>query len=402
MVMGVGTPGFVPSRLTEARAARRIPSMSALARNMSVNASTVSRWEDGSSAPDSEALKNLAEELGVRQEFFLRPAFDSPRPVFFRSLSTTLVRDLEYQRAQMRWLQETSAILQHYVDLPEVDIPDVLAGAGYRQLRHNDLEHIALELRRHWRIGEGPCVDIVALMERVGFIIGSIEMGTGKLDGLCGWSSSENRPHVLLATDKMSFARRQMDAAHEMAHAVLHRFVTEEDLRKDLKSIETQAFRLASAFLMPSTTYPIEVRVPSLATLLLLKERWRVSIKAQIKRLADLEIIPQDFATHLYKLYSAKGWSKEEPLDREWELQQPRIFNDALHLIVDSGVRSKADLLAVEFTMSAGDVENLCNLPAGWFSREKADVVRLKETVGGTQAQEGEVSRILPFPDRRR
>jgi hypothetical protein len=30
-----------------------------------------------------------------------------------------------------------------------------------------------------------------------------------------------------------------------------------------------------------------------------------------------------------------------------------------MNLIADSGVRTKADLLAVEFTMSAGDVENL-------------------------------------------
>ena len=37
--------------------------------------------------------------------------------------------------------------------------------------------------------------------------------------------------------------------------------------------------------------------VPSLAALLSLKERWRVSIKAQIKRLVDLEIIPPEYAT---------------------------------------------------------------------------------------------------------
>jgi len=88
-----------------------------------------------------------------------------------------------------------------------------------------------------------------------------------------------------------------MDAAHEMAHAVLHRNVSEDGLRKDLKAIESQAFRLASAFLLPSTTYPHEVRHPSLATLLSLKERWRVSIKAQIKRLVDLDIIPPEHAT---------------------------------------------------------------------------------------------------------
>jgi hypothetical protein len=40
--------------------------------------------------------------------------------------------------------------------------------------------------------------------------------------------------------------------------------------------------------------------------------------------------------------------------------------------------RTKADLLAVEFTMSAGDVENLVSLPPGWFASRPADVVQLK------------------------
>lgn len=385
--MPIGISGFVPGRLTEARAARRIPSMSALARAMSLNPSSVSRWEDGSSAPDPETLIRLAAFLGVRQEFFFRPEHVSAQPTFLRSLSSTLVRDLQYQRAQMRWLQEISHAVEHYVDLPAVSIPDVMTGASYHQLRDEDLERIALDLRRHWHLGDGPCGDMVPLLERFGFIVGVIEMGTVKLDGLCSWSPVDGRPHILLASDKMSFARRQMDAAHEMAHAILHRDVTEEQLKRDLKLIEMQAFRLASAFLLPSTTYPIEMRFPTLATMMTAKERWRVSIKAQIKRLSDLEVIPGDFATHLYKLYSAKGWTKEEPFDRQWTPGEPRVLRDALHLIVDEGVRSKSDLLALEFTIPAGDVENLTGLPPGWFTHEAAKVVRLK--TNPSQATDG-------------
>lgn len=396
--MRVGTPGFVPGRLSEARDARRIPSMSALARQLGINPSTVSRWEDGSAAPDLDVLQRLASELRVRQEFFLRPTFEAVQPVFFRSLASTLSRDLSYQRAQMRWLQEISSTLEHYVDLPTLDIPDVLEGATYRQLRDEDVESIALRLRQHWRMGDRPCADVVGVLERAGFIVGSIEMGTAKLDGLCSWSPVDGRPHILLANDKMSFPRRQMDAAHEMAHALLHRDVTKEEFARDLKFIETQAFRLASAFLMPSTSYPIEVRSPSLASLLTLKERWRVSIKAQIRRLADLEVIPPEFATHLYKLYSAKGWSREEPLDRQWEPSEPRVLRDALQLIVDEGVRTKADLLAVEFTITAGDVENLCGLPNGWFSRDAAEVVRLKAPADRAPSV-GEGS-VIPFRKR--
>lgn len=393
--MRVGTPGFVPGRLIEARAARRIPSQKALAALLSITAPTVSKWENGLHAPDAEALGALAEKLQVRREFFLRPLFVSDRPLFYRSLSSTLVRDLNYQEAQMHWLHEVAATVGHYVDFPTIDIPDVLAGVSYKQLRDDDIERIALDLRKHWSLGEGPCPDMVRLLERVGCIVGSIEMGTAKLDGLCGWSNDEGRPHILLATDKMSYPRRQMDAAHELGHALLHRNVSAIELKKNLREIETQAFRFASAFLMPSTTYPYEVRTPSIASLLSMKERWRVAVKAQIMRLSQLGLIPDDHKVTLYKLHSAKGWNKGEPLDDNWPLTSPQLLHEALNLIVDSGVRTKADLLSVEFTMQAGDIENIASLPAGWFAKT-GELVTLKlkderKHEGGPSAE------IIPF-----
>lgn len=165
--------------------------------------------------------------------------------------------------------------------------------------------------------------------------------------------------------------------------------------------IEQQAFRLASALLMPSTTYPHEVRHPSLAMLTSLKERWRVSIKAQIKRLSDLEIIPDDFARQLFKLYSAKGWSKGEPLDQHWSVTPPRALRDGLNLIVDHGVRSKEDLLSTEFVISAADIENLCSLPRGWFERDAAEVVALKSREGLAASDRWNDGEIIPFPERR-
>ena len=40
-------------------------------------------------------------------------------------------------------------------------------------------------------------------------------------------------------------------------------------------------------------------------------------------------------------------------------------------------LRGKEDLLSVEFTMHPGDIENLVNLPSGWFSKKTGDVVSL-------------------------
>ena len=199
----------------------------------------------------------------------------------------------------------------------------------------------------------------------------------------------------------MSLPRRQMDAAHELGHAILHKGVSHEELKSDLKEIERQAFRFASAFLMPETTYVHEVQHYSLAGLLSVKERWRVSVKAQIRRLLDLEVIPEHYGTQLYKSYSANGWNKVEPLDREWPVPEPAVLRNALSLIVESGTRTKEDLLAVEFTMHPGDIENLTGLPPGWFNRQEASVVQLSLKQDAAKPHsDAPAGEVVPFARR--
>ncbi|WP_352870220.1 ImmA/IrrE family metallo-endopeptidase [Mesorhizobium sp. M1409] len=85
-------------------------------------------------------------------------------------------------------------------------------------------------------------------------------METTQLDGLSRWGS-DRRPHVLLA---QSFARRQFDAAHELAHLLLHRAVSEDELVENFKLIQDQAHRFASALLLPASQFSAEVTSASL------------------------------------------------------------------------------------------------------------------------------------------
>ena len=70
---------------------------------------------------------------------------------------------------------------------------------------------------------------------------------------------------------------------------------------------------------------------------------------------------------------------------------------DTLNLIVNSSVRTKADLLAVEFTVSAGDIENIANLPPGWFSHKAGEVVHLKQNVSRLSDKSEATGVVLPF-----
>lgn len=391
-----GTPGFQASRLTQAREARGLNTRLSLASLLGVATSTVSRWEDGSSSPSAEMLEKLAALLRVRPAFFLRPVAPSGGAVFFRSLAAARKRDRARQRARLEWLRDITSVIGHYIRLPPVDVPDLLAGADWRTLRDEDLERMATDLRRHWRLGLGPIANVLMPIERAGIIVACDEMGTTNLDGLCRWSETDGRPFVLLATDKMNFFRRQMDAAHEMAHAVLHRGVDEASLTENFDIVERQAFRLASAFLMPGETFALAAAQPSMSRLRVLKETWRVSIKAMIRRCQDLEILDREDATQLYKYYSARGWSKGEPGDDAVASARPRLLAQAAGMIADQGLRSKEDLLASDFTLAAGDIEDLCGLAPGWFEMNTGEVVQLTARKRETEMPVG-TGKVVPF-----
>ncbi|MGO6921260.1 ImmA/IrrE family metallo-endopeptidase [Rhizobium ruizarguesonis] len=298
------------------------------------------------------------------------------------------------QQIRLVWLQDVTAVAGHYAYLPTVDIPDLLAGRSFKTLRDEDFEALAQTAREHWGLGLRPITDMVALMERIGVVVASEAMETDQLDGLSRWGS-DDRPYVLLANDKQSYARRQFDAAHELAHLLLHRTVTESEFEDNFKVIEDQAHRFASAFLLPASQFCVEIDTAAIWELERLKARWRVSIKAQIMRLQRLNVLDRGAATRLYKIYSAKGYSsKGEPFDDVWPLQQPTLLADIFKALVDAGQVSK-EALCQDLPLLPYDVESLSGLDAGWLTMETARVVALKPNAisrnGQTISQAGNV-----------
>jgi Zn-dependent peptidase ImmA (M78 family)/transcriptional regulator with XRE-family HTH domain len=398
--MRVGSPGFVPGRLVEVREARSVGTQIGLSNLVGKPQASISRWESGEATPESDALDLLAERLNVRRSHFLRPIPEHGPGAFFYRARRNIEKVVQArERARMRWLQDISFAVQHYFDFPKFDVPDFLQGQSYATLRDDDIERIALDLRSHWKIGEGPITNMVALLESRGFVVARDLVGSARLDGVCSWSNIDQRPYVLLAKDKESFFRSQMDAAHEMGHALLHRTVDQEIFDRDFKLIEEQAFRLASAFLMPSTSFPIEIRNKTLSGFIALKERWRVSAKAMIKRCSDLDILDAEAATQLYKYYSARGWNKGEPLDDLFAADNPRLLSKAIRTLVEQNTRSKADLLASEFTLPASDIEQLTGLPEGWFDQQGELVHFQLRARTGSSSGTGEVFQF-PGPKR--
>lgn len=298
----------------------------------------------------------------------------------------------------MRWLQHVSITLQETLDFPVVDIPDAVSPGQFHKLNDADLEQIAIDLRAHWDLGDGPIASMGLVAENAGVVVGIDEVGSTKIDGQGNWSEFDRRPYILLARDKYTAFRRQMDIAHELSHIVLHKWVSKADLIENFEKIEHQAKFLAGALLLPAKSFVSEIPSLSLDGFLSLKGRWMVAIGAMIMRAEQLEILSEQAAKQLWKYRAIRGWHRREPLDEpaETPVEDLRLLRRSIEMLVLANARSKRDLLEQDFGLGASDVEMLACLPPGFFAEKTAEVIRFEPRF--RVVEEGDMpAQVLPF-----
>lgn len=366
---------FVPERLDQALAARGFSAVE-LAARVGVTSTTISRWRNRVQLPSGEMLGRLASELRVSPEWLTRPMPAEIAAPYFRGSISQMKADRSLLNARLRWLDEVAQQFEQYVDYPKLDIPF----RSYKKLSEitdADIEDAADECRERWGLKHGPIGDVLLLLENAGVIVAREETGTPRIEGLSAWNAN-GRPLVLLCADKDNAYRSRFDAAHELGHLVLHRYIDASLDAASHKRIEQQAHRFAGAFLLPGKGFAAEVTTPvTLQGLLFLKKRWGVSVAAMIMRLVALGIIDESDYLRLIKLRSARWGNKQEPNDDDREPEQPRLLKRTVELLSREGIVT-ADALPSLLGLSDRDVESLISLPFGSLNLPKAEVLELK------------------------
>jgi len=364
--MRVGISGFVPERLTQARLLSSMTKIE-LSQRIGKSSSSVSRWENGDSSPESESLQSLSFALGFPVAWFTRPLYERPdSTVFFRTLSTTSGDLRGKAGTKMHWLQEIAGYLSEWLDWPELNLP-VLRAQDHRELDALDIANAALKCRELWDLGIAPIEDLSMAVEGAGIVCAHVKQGNTKMDGLSQWDELRERPFILLSVDKCNYYRSRFDLAHELGHIVLHRHIKTFDLLH-LREVESQANYFASCLLLPEELLSVELpKYPTLENLLALKRRWGVSVAAIIYRADKLGLISEEETLRLRKSYSARGWSKGEPFDSDLDIESVRLMPRAIDALLDAGLKSKMDILR-DLLMPAANIEQLCGLELGYLS----------------------------------
>ncbi|HEX8669282.1 MAG TPA: XRE family transcriptional regulator [Allosphingosinicella sp.] len=325
--------GFVPARLTIARQAKGLKQKD-LAEELRFTAGTISKWESESyeQGPDPSSLQALADRLSVAPSWFYKPLRDGHAgPAFYRSMRSELTTAREKAAAKLLFSYEIHRALDDVVEFPVADVPDLAAGTDYRTLSTEKIEALADRLREYWGLGDDPISDLMVVMENAGIVVAETYLDSNKLDGVSAWFADS--PVVLLAKDKDGGVRRRFDAAHELGHLVLHRGLTQDCVKNDLRLIEEQAMLFAGAFLLPASSFAVTSDRATLEHLCDIKPRWGVSVGAMIKRLASLNLISENHERNLWKYYSYRQWRGNEPHDDRITVERPDNLRAALELL---------------------------------------------------------------------
>jgi Zn-dependent peptidase ImmA (M78 family)/transcriptional regulator with XRE-family HTH domain len=316
---------------------RRMAGLSqrALAEKVGVSAQAISKYERGLDHPGSKVLIQLSKALNLSVEFFLRPRSLTRIEPRFRKRKALSAKNEDIILARvLDWLER-------YVEIDEIlsvgesglrfEYPQ-----GFPRIVSNldDIEEAAEDLRRSWKLGMGPIVNLISLLEGQGIKVGVIDSDT-KFDACTFEGEDDHTVTAIVTRSHTSGDRQRWSLAHELGHLMLIPVGLDD---------EKAANRFAGAFLVPQTAARFELRgrreALSFYELHILKHKYGLSMQAWIHRALDLGIISESKARSLFQYFSRKGWRKEEPGDEIPE-EVPRRFEMLVISAMTDGIISE-------------------------------------------------------------
>lgn len=318
---------MIGDRIRQARQASGL-SLRALAQKAGISAMAISKYENNQSIPSSGVLLALAAALGVRSEYFFRQVEDV-------ELDNVSHREhhLLPEKEEKKVLADVKEQLERWLTLDEV-IPapwstpfSLPEGISNRISDYDDIEEVAITVRRHWNLGLGPIPDLIDALESRG-----IKVLITRYDGhkhFNGLSAKIKGAPVVVVGKTWTGDRQRFTLTHELGHLVLH-----GRLNEDLDE-EKACHRFAGAFLVPKPKVLeclgeqrtwLEPR-----ELYLLKHEWGLSMQAWSFRAKELGITNATTHSRIWREYMGK-WKKAavEPGD-PYPAEEARLFPQTVY-----------------------------------------------------------------------
>lgn len=305
-----------------------------------ISAQVIQKYEKGITNPGSDVLIKLAKALGVKVEYFFRPAAVQVLlncPVY-RKRASVPKKYLESIHARVK------DKVEKYLEIETLFPEDRFDRISISKLKHRnihktgDIEKLAEDLRGAWALGNDPIENMTDIIEDRGAMVISLE-AKDDFDGLSCWAN-DTIP-VIVVKEGLSGDRQRSDLAHELGHLIMK-------VSSDINE-EKAAKRFSGAFLVPADAVYRELGKKrhnlDLSELVLLKKKYGMSMQQWIYRAKDLGIISESRAIEWFKLFRIKKWYRKEPV--EVKPEEPQRYKLLVIQAVTEGVISP--LRAAEF-----------------------------------------------------
>ncbi|WP_339246955.1 XRE family transcriptional regulator [Paenibacillus sp. FSL R10-2796] len=355
---------FVPDRLRQLRVALGYSTID-FSDNINVSRQALNQFETNRITPSYDTMLLIEKVTGFPSSYFFKPfSAANEGPFLFRANRTSLKKTKEFSRFIMLQMQEIYEYFSNYLDFTPVNIPllefDVSSSL-------DDIEEIAIEVRKHWGLGLGPISHVYRLLENNGVVLARLNKKLDKVDAFSQWRNG--RPFMVVGNEDFTACRLRLNAMHEFGHLLMHtdsEFEDKVNLDPEFNElVEAQAFRFAGAFLLPRESFLNELFSFSLPHLIELKQRWGVSLAAIVRRCKDLEIITESKYETLIR--QVKKYGRTEPLDDVIEREIPTAFSQSANLLIDHGIKQRQEILN-DLRVPANLVEVLMGVKNGFFS----------------------------------
>jgi Zn-dependent peptidase ImmA (M78 family) len=180
---------------------------------------------------------------------------------------------------------------------------------------------IARVVRAAWHLPKGPMQNLVEAIEDARGIIISFDFKSTSIDAISHW---QPMMPPLFFVNKFSPADRvRFTLSHEVGHMIMHHGYVDTD-------IERQADEFASELLMPEKEIRPYLTNLSLEKLATLKQYWKVSMAALLKRASDLGEITPRRAKSLWTQMGKAGYRMREPSEIDVPKEKPTLLNEII------------------------------------------------------------------------
>lgn len=358
---------FNSNRLALARRRRGL-TKKYLASKIGVSLKSIVNYESGDT-PSSEIMDRIIAALEFPRSFFFGDDIDEidAAAVSFRSMARMPASRRDEALGQGALCVLLSQWMNQRFGMPKPAIPN---------LRLATPEAAAAIVRTEWGLGVQPISNMIHLLESKGVRVFSLSVEAREVDAFSMWKNET--PFVMLNVQKSSEHSR-FDAAHELAHLVLHRQGAPTG-----KEAESEANRFASAFLMPDADVLAHVTPnPTISALLKWKKRWKVSLAALNYRLHQLNMTTDYHYRQLCIAISTMGarTSEIDSVPRETSL----LIAKVLRILAEDGVSRSQ--VAAELSITPQELDammfglTITALPGGQQNQRAASTPPAKLTL---------------------